>query len=176
MPDRQREAPCACDPRVLAALDRLLGEESDAYQQLLAFQQALHDRLVTRAFGDVLPHLPALEGGVRHIQALGQQRQALLATLAAQLGTPPETLTLRRLAALCPSPYDTRFRAHRRALRQHLRALQQLGRTNAALLRQALALVGGALALVGSLVPTLTYQESGTRPAPLQGRLLSQRA
>lgn len=163
-------------PQLIAALDHLLLQEIDAYQQLVALQRDAPRPLLTQAPDLFLISLQARDHLTRHLNQVEQQRAEVTSRLAAVLDLEPGEVTLLHLSTQIAEPYASRFRAYRDQLRLLVAELQQLSRYYTQLLRDALTFVDSALGFFAALQPTpATYLQSGKLPTPTQGRLLSGR-
>jgi flagellar biosynthesis/type III secretory pathway chaperone len=157
-------------------LDRLVGKEIEAYQQLLECQQAEKRLLVARSLEPFVTNLQAKEHLTRTIAQLEHTRQDVAARLAPLLGLPASAMSLQQLSTRVDAPYADRFLHYRARLRELVSHLQRCNHENARLLQDSLAIINEALAFFACLTPASpTYHASGTFMHPTQGRLLSGR-
>ena len=161
---------------LIEALDRIVKQEVEAYQQLLERQQAEKQLLVARQLDPFLDNLRSKEQLAGVITRLEQTRQKVATGLASHLRLAASDLTLRQISTLVEEPYASRFQTYRNRLQHLLRQLQQCNQENAQLLADSLMMINEALTFFACQgVENPTYQPSGDFSAPTQGRLFSER-
>src|SRR5262249_23239331 len=161
---------------LLAELDRLLQQEVEAYEHLLALHQEVQRCLAAPALDPLLASLQAREHMARHIAHVEHQRAAVTAQLAPLLQLPATDVTLQNLSTRVDAPYASRFLQYRIRLRTLVDEVQQLNSLQASLLREAGAFVDPALAFLTPLPRVQPiYRQSGKLTTPTQGHRLSGR-
>ena len=161
---------------LLAELDRLLQQEVEAYEHLLALHQEVQRCLAAPALDPLLASLQAREHVARHIAHVEHQRTAVTAQLAPLLQLPVTDITLQNLSTRVDAPYAGRLRQYRTRLRTLVDEVQQLNNTQAQLVREVRAFVDAALAFFTRLLPAPpTYRQSGKLSTSMPARLLSGR-
>jgi flagellar biosynthesis/type III secretory pathway chaperone len=161
---------------LIEELDRLLLEEIEAYQHLVALQQEEPRLVIAAALEPFLAHLQTKEHLVHQLVACDKRRQATTMGLAPLLQLPATTTTLQQLSTRVAEPYASRFLHYRTCLRTLVDDLRRLNDENAALLHDSLTFVEHLLAfLERQQSDSVTYHPSGQRIPHKQGRFLSER-
>lgn len=159
---------------LLEELQGVLQAEIEAYEQLLACQQAERQLLVARVLEPFLTHLQAKEHLLQTMSQLEHKRQQVLHRLAPLLGFPHSEVTLQQLSLCVPEPFAKTLLQYRSRLQGIMQPLQRCNRDHARLLQDSLTLIDETRRFLAALAPdSPTYQRSGTFPVPRQGRLLS---
>ena len=161
---------------LLEELDRLLLQEMEAYQQLLALQQKEKRLIVEQALESFLVNLRAKEHLARKLTGCEKNRQAVTIRLAPLLQLPATTTTLQQLSTRVKEPYASRFLYYRTRLRTLIDDLRRLNNENAMLLHDSLAFIEHVLVFFDRMQPdSATYHQSGKFTPQKQGRLLSEK-
>jgi hypothetical protein len=159
---------------LVEACNTILLEEIEAYEGLLAIQQAEKRLLGARQLDAFLENLHTKEQTLRTIAFLEERRQAAVNALAPWLGVATAPSTLQELSTRVPEPQSSTMRQYRTRLLRLLDDVQRSSRENARLVYDSLALIEETLRFFASVLPaTPTYQPSGTFPPATRGRLVS---
>ena len=156
------------------ACNTILLEEIEAYEGLLAIQQAEKQLLGARQLEAFLANLHAKDQILQTIASLEERRQAAVHALVPLLGVATAPSTLQELSARVPEPQASTMRQYRIRLQHLLGDVQRSSGENARLVQDVLTLIEEALHFFASVLPaTPTYQPSGTFPTTTRGRLVS---
>lgn len=139
----------------------ILAEEHRLYTRLIAVAEAKREALITADPEALVPLVREMEGIIRQVEQLEEERLAHVACLTD--GAAGETIS-----ALLPH-VDERVRMRLELLRDQLRAdvarLRAINDTNTALVRQALAFSEQWARLLHTTLPS-TYAATGAIQAP----------
>lgn len=146
-----------------AELSALLWRERELIDDL-AFRMTVEQTMLLTGRHRWLPQATAeVEESAAHLAGCQAARAESATRLGAALGI-AGPVTLGRLAAAVPAPWDALLAEHRRALGAATAELSELTAVNRQLLARRISAVSSALGLLGQA--PADYTRSGTAPPP----------
>ena len=160
---------------LLQEFSHLLDEEGVLYGELLEVLKSEKESLLTMDLKRFTGSLEIKQDLLRRLRHLEHRRNELQADLAAQLGLPAETLTMKRLAACLPAREGERLARQRSGFKDIVARVRALQRSNRRLVSHGLALTRNSLRfLQENLADGCVYHAGGKMQKHVDtGRLLS---
>ncbi len=160
---------------LMREFSQLLNEEGLLYGELLEVLESEKESLLEQDLKRLTAGLEIKQDLLRRLQHLERRRRELQTGLAARLGFPEHTLTLKRLAALLPKAEGERLSRQRTWFKAVVSRVRALQRGNRALVAHGLALTRNSLRfLEENLADGYVYHAGGRMQKTMgTGRLLS---
>ena len=160
---------------LLREFTHLLDEEGGLYGELLEVLKSEKESLLTMDLKRFTGSLEIKQDLLTRLRHLECRRRELQARLAAQLGLPAETLTMKRLAASLPAREGERLTRQRSGFKEIVARVRTLQRSNRELVSHGLALTRNSLQfLEENLSDCCVYHAGGKMQQHVgAGRLLS---
>lgn len=159
-------------------LDKLLESlehATELYQSLFCVVQNEKDAVVGLNLQQLSEACKAKDNLLLKLRILEERREQIMDRVAAELGLPPQGLTLTKLSQLVDQSYADRLRDRSTDLLALIQALQDATRQNKFLMSHSLQLIQGSYNVLNNLMTVNpVYFRSGTvQNAAQTGKLLN---
>ena len=147
---------------LLDNLIRLLVHATELYQSLLRVVETEKDAVVGLNLKQLNEVCKAKDNVLLKLRILEEQRHQVMKRIAAELGRPPEGLTLTRLSEKVDESYARRLLDCSTDLRALIETLQEVTQQNKSLMSHSMQLIQGSYNLLNNLlVDRPVYYRSG---------------
>lgn len=160
---------------LLKKLIGLLEHTTELYQALLAVVQIEKDAVVGLDLQQLNDACKAKDNLLLKLRILEEQREQIMARLAAEMGCSPQGLTLGQLSRLVDDPDACRLVELSRDLLALIQALQDATQQNKFLISHSMQLIRGSYNLLNNLTAAnpLYYRSGNVQNTNQTGKLLS---
>jgi flagellar biosynthesis/type III secretory pathway chaperone len=159
-------------------LDKLIGlleHTTELYQSLFAVVQSEKKAVVGLDLQQFNDASKAKDNLLLKLRILEEQREQIMERLAAELGCPPQELTLTQLSLLVDESHARRLLDCSRDLSALIQALQSAAQQNKFLMLHSMQLIQGAYNLLNNLMAAnpLYYRSGNVQRTDQTGKLLT---
>ena len=159
-------------------LDKLLGsleQATELYQSLFRVLQNEKDAVVGLNLQQLNEACKAKDNLLLKLRILEEQREQIMARVAAEFGRSPQRLTITELSLLVDKSYAERLRQCSSDLVALIRALQDTSRQNKFLMSHSMQLIQGSYNLLNNLMAAnpVYYSSGNVQNNAQTGKLLN---
>jgi flagellar biosynthesis/type III secretory pathway chaperone len=160
---------------LLKKLIGLLEHTTELYQALLAVVQNEKNAVVALDLQQLNEACKAKDNLLLKLRILEEQREQIMARLAAEIGCSPQGLTLSQLSLLVDESYACRLVALSRDLLALIQSLQSATQQNKFLISHSMQLIQSSYKLLNNLMAAdpLYYRSGNVQNTDRTGKLLS---